>query len=253
MTPVFYGAYIIYTDELEMTAFDPIVSEFTSILGEQAGLSADTIYRTEMITDCTTDYTNGAAAIGTLAHPAYDVSYADVVYQVAELEAQSALPMENDNFIVILHPHSYASLMQDEVFVNMFEKESDPAMRSGYVGRLLRCIFFVTANAYEQADTGSGSTTDVYSMLFLGRESYGSLGIGNLEPSVVDNQGDNGRPLTGQQIRPVEVIMKGLGSGGSVDPLDQRGTLAWKMALDVEVLNSSWIRNLKHTNVFSDD
>ena len=144
--------------------------------------------------------------------------------------------------------------MLDPTFVNMFVQESpNSAIRSGYVGRILRMKFFVTSNAKEWADEGLGSTTDVYSALFIGRESYAILGLAGIEePKDVDNQGDNGKVLTGQQIKPVEIIMKPVGSAGASDPLNQRGSLAWKMTLTHEVLNSDWIRCLKHTNAFSD-
>jgi hypothetical protein len=59
--------------------------------------------------------------------------------------------------------------------------------------------------------------------------------------------------MTGQMVKPVSIIVKNLGSAGADDPLDQRGTIAWKMAFNSAVLNSSWIRNLEHVNVASDD
>ena len=254
MTPLWYGAYLVYTDELDMEAFDPIISEFSGILGEQAGVSADTLFRTELVADATADYSGGVAADGSLAYPGQEISYADILYQVAELEAQSALPVDGDDFVMIIHPHSYASLMQDPVFVNMFQQEApNSALRNGFVGRILRCKIFVSSNAYELADVGVGSTTDVYHALFIAKESYGSVSFAGLDPSISDNGGPDGKVLTGQSIKPVEIIMKPLGSAGADDPLNQRGTIAWKMALDVEVLNSSWIRDLHHTNVFSND
>jgi len=137
----------------------------------------------------------------------------------------------------------------------MFIQESpDNAIRNGYVGRILRCKVFVSSNAYEWADVGAGSTTDVYAALFIARESYAILGLdGASMPSEVDSGSETAKPLTGQQIKPVEIITKPLGSAGTSDPLNQRGSMAWKMCLTPEILNSSWIRCLKHTNAFSDD
>ncbi|MBE0573315.1 N4-gp56 family major capsid protein [Candidatus Dojkabacteria bacterium] len=253
MTPAFYGAWMGFTELAELQVIDPIISEMSSILGEQAGLTADTLVRNELVTDSTIDYSGGQSAVGTLESPAHDISYVDIIKQYAALEASSALPIDGEDFIVILHPHSYASLMLDPTFVNMMIQEApNTAMRNGYIGRLLRMKIYVSSNAYEWADVGVGSTTDVYAALFIAKESYGILGLTGIEePKDVDSQGPDGRPLTGQKINPVEIILKQVGSAGSADPLNQRGSLAWKMTLTTEVLNADWIRCLKHTNYFS--
>lgn len=253
MTPAFYGAWIGFTDLVDLMNYDPILSEMSGILGEQAGLSADTLVRNELVTSATIDYSGGQTAVADLTSPTHDISYTDIVKQYAELEADSALPVDGEDFILILHPHSYASLMLDTTFVNLMIQEApNSAIRNGYVGRLLRMKVYVSSNVTEWADVGYGSTTDVYAALFIGRESYAILGLtGYPEPSSVDNQGPDGKVLTGQKIRPVEVIVKPVGSAGAADPLNQRGSLAWKMSLTTEVLNSDWIRVLKHTNTFS--
>jgi N4-gp56 family major capsid protein len=167
-----------FSDIVELEAYDPIISEMSGILGEQCGLSADSIVRDELNAYATIDYSGGQSAVGNLDSPAHDISYKDIVEQYAALEAASALPVDGEDFVVIIHPHTWASLMLDPTFVNMFVQEApNSAIRSGYVGRLLRMKFFVTSNAKEWADVGVGSTTDVYSALFIGRESYAILGL----------------------------------------------------------------------------
>ena len=104
-------------------------------------------------------------------------------------------------------------------------------------------------------DGGVGSTTDVYSMLFIARESHGFVGMAGSFPNLnVDGAPNtNMSGMTGQQVKPVEVIVKQLGSAGSADPLNQRATIGWKMSLGFAVTNSAWLRDLEHTNVASDD
>ncbi len=60
---------------------------------------------------------------------------------------------------------------------------------------------------------------DVYSVLFIGKDSYG----------VVDVEGMN-----------LEMIYKGLGEGGS-DPLNQKATNGWKAMQISKILNDNWI------------
>lgn len=257
ITPLFYGAWIGLTDELEMTVFDPLISEVSSILGEQAGLSADTLVRNVLVAGATKDYSGGAANRAALDAPIHNITYSDFVKSVAQLEANNALPVEGDRFVCVMHPHTYATLMQDPTFVNLFIQEGagdGNPMRSGYIGHILRCSIYVTSNAREYTDEGFGSTTDVYSLLFIAREAYGTVGMAGSFPNLmVDGQGEAGRNMTGMAVKPVNIIVKQLGSSGSADPLDQRSTVGWKMSLQSAILNSAWLLDLEHTNAFSDD
>lgn len=253
ITPLFYGSWIGHTDELELTQFDPIISEISSILGEQAGLSADTLIRDTMVANATDDFSGAATSRVTLDAPQHNISYADFVKQYAALQAANALPLEGQNFVVIIHPYTYATLMQDSTFVNLFVQEtSDSPIRSGLVGTILNCKIYISSNAASYANGGVGGTTDVYSMLFIGKEAYGYVGFGNLTPDMMDG-GEGYSNNTGKQVKPVEIIAKQLGSAGADDPLNQRATVGWKMALATTVLNNTWIRDLEHTNAFSDD
>jgi N4-gp56 family major capsid protein len=257
ITPLFYGSWIGHSDELEMTAFDPIISEVSSILGEQAGLSADTLVRNVLVAGATKDYSGGAAGRTSLDAPMHNITYADFVKSVALLEAENALPVEGDNFVCIMHPHTYATLMMDPTFVNMFVQESGAGnpMRSGYIGSILRCNIYVSSNVSEYVDGGVGSTTDVYSLLFIAKEAYGSVGMAGSFPNLmVDGQGTKALDgMTGMAVKPVSMIIKQLGSAGSDDPLNQRATIGWKMSLKTAILNSAWLLDLEHVNAMSDD
>jgi N4-gp56 family major capsid protein len=258
VTPAFYGAWLGHTDEIELTVYDPIISEFSAILGEQAGLSADTLVRNVITDGATKDYAGSATSRATVDAPAHFLTYADFIKQVAALEAANAMPVDGEDFVCIMHSYTWATLMQDPTFVNLFteagESNDNNPIRSGYVGRILRCKIYVSSNSRVYADGGVGSTTDVYSMLFIAREAYGCVGIGATYPNLdVDSAPNKSMNMTGQNVKPVEVIMKPLGSAGADDPLNQRATVGWKMSLGEAITNSAWIRDLEHANVASDD
>lgn len=140
------------------------------------------------------------------------------------------------------------------MFTEASESGDGNPLRSGYVGRILRCKIYVSSNSRSYADGGVGSTTDVFSMLFIAREAYGCVGIANTYPNLdVDSAPAQAHNMTGQQVKPVELIVKQLGSAGADDPLNQRATVGWKMSLGESVTNSAWIRDLEHANVASDD
>lgn len=253
LDPVYYGSWVELTDEVQLVSFDPILSEVSSLLGEQCGLSMDTLIRNALISGATAAYSGGVSAIGSLDYPEHKIGYKDIVQQISALMAANAIHAENGKFMVVIHPHTFATLMQDPVFVNLFTQETDAAaIRSGKMGSLMQCDFFISSNAYEYADAGAGGTTDVYSALFIGNDAFATAGFTGLKPKMVDMAGTDDYTMTGKQVKPLQVIIKPLGSGGTEDPLDQRGSAGWKATLDTEILQSSWIRNLYHVNDFSD-
>ena len=244
-------AWVELTDEVQVESYDPILSEITSLLGEQVGLSIDTMVRNALISGATAAYSGGQSAITSLAYPDHKISYQDIVQQIAALMGANAIYAENGKFMVIIHPHTFATIMQDAVFVNLFTQETDAsAIRNGKMGSLMQCDFYISSNAYESADAGSGSN-DVYGALFIGDDAFATAGFTGLKANTADSGGAGYDNNSGKKVAPIKVIVKPLGSGGTEDPLDQRGTAGWKASLDIEILQSAWIRNLYHVNDFS--
>ena len=252
LDPSYYGAYVKLTDEVQVESFDPILSEISSLLGEQVGLSIDTLVRNALISGATAAYSGGVSAVGSLDYPQHVIAYGDIVEQISALMAANAIHAENGKFMVIIHPHTFATLMQDSVFVNLFTQETDSsAIRSGKMGTLMQCDFYISSNAYELAD-GGVSTTDIYGALFVGNDAFATAGFTGLMAKNTDAGGTDAFANTGKQVKPLQIIVKELGSGGTSDPLNQRGSAGWKATLDIEVLEATWIRNLYHVNEFSD-
>lgn len=252
-TPVQYGAWLGYTDWVELKTFDPVISEASGILGEQAGLSVDTITRNVITDGATDDWANGVASRATL-NSGDKISYTDIIIQIAELEAANARPI-GSKWICIIHPYTWATLMQDPTFVTLFTREaggdSNP-LRTGKVGTLLNCDFYVTSNARSYSSAGVGSAFTVYSALFIAAEAFGSYGMADQTPNFnMDGAGVDSYTMTGQSVKPVQIIVKELGSAGANDPLNQRGTIAWKLSQIDKILNILWIRDLEHLNDFS--
>jgi len=251
ITPSWYGSWLRYTDKLSVTEFDPVVSEISGILGEQAGLSFDTLIRNEITASSTKDYAGSATQRTELDTVNDKIAYASFAKQVAQLHAANARAVEGDDYVVVIHPFTWVTLMKDDTFVALFTREGGDSIRSGYIGRILGCRLYMTSNARYYTD-GGASSADPYSALFIGSESFVVAGISGLMPSFVDGgPGDAQKGgMTGQSVNPVEIIVKALGEGGE-DPLNQRGTVGWKATLGVEVLNSAWIRDLEHCNDMS--
>jgi N4-gp56 family major capsid protein len=254
ITPSWYGAWMQYTQQLEQVAYDPILAEMSAILGEQAGLSADTLIRNHITGDATTRYSGSATTRGGIDTTDDMIAYVDILKCVAVLETENARPADGGMYPVIIHPHTWAKLMRDTTFTALFQQEtSNSPLRSGLIGTLLNCRLYVSSNAREYPDEGDSSTVDVYTAMFIGQGSYGVVGMAGLLPNLnLDAAGPDMSfgGMTGQSVMPVEIIQKGLGETG-FDPLDQRGTLGWKMAHEEDVLKTEWIIALEHANDFS--
>jgi N4-gp56 family major capsid protein len=246
ITPAWYGAWLGFTDKLVMTAYDPVLSEFSAILGEQAGLSVDTLIRDALVAGATADYAGGATTTATVDSTNDKIAFSDFLSQVANLDNQNAMPIEGNSYWVVAHPFTWLTLMQDSMFATLITREGGEAYRRGEMGSLLRCRIYVTSNAYVNSSAGTGSI-DVYTTLFMGSEAVGAAGIASLTPNVnLDAGGGELAVQTGRpQARPVELIVNDLGETG-FDPLKQRGTIGWKLTHDEEILNANWIRGLQH-------
>lgn len=231
----------MYTDKLEMQAIDPVISETSGILGEQAGLSFDTLLRAALVAGATADYTGNATSTATLNPTTDKANYGDFLGALATLENNSAMAPDG-GFGVITTPFAWAQLMQDPTFVALFTREGGASIRQGRMGTILNCAVYISSNAYSVADTGVGGA-DVHSLMFIGKEAFGIAGMGNTLPQLpaADGGGEAlGTNMTGKPVKPVEILIKGLGETG-FDPLNQRGTIGWKATYDDEILNADWI------------
>lgn len=249
-TPAWYGSWLSYTDQLDMQNFDPVISETSGILGEQAGLSFDTLLRTLLTGGATKDYTGIATSRATLAVTTDKANFGDFVGALATLEQANAMPSMGGGYCVVTGPYVWAQWMQDPTFVALFTREGGEAIRMGKMGSILNAEIYVTSNVASYADAGAAGA-DVYSALFIGAESYGIAGMGNTVPNV---QADSGGELfgtnnTSKGVKPVEIIVKGLGETG-LDPLNQRGTIGWKATYDGQILNSAWLLDQETVTMF---
>ncbi len=246
LTPSWYGSWLGFTDKLLMTAYDPVLSEFSSILGEQAGLSVDTLIRDVIVADATAAYAGGATSTATVDSTNDKIAFSDFISQVANLDNKNAMPIEGNSYWVVMHPFTWLTLMQDSMFATLITREGGDAYRRGEMGSLLRCKIYVTSNAYVNSSAGYGSI-DVYYTLFMGAEVLFGAGIAALTPNYsLDAGGGELATQTGKaQARPVELIINDLGEIG-FDPLKQRGTIGWKLTHVADTTNGDWERALQH-------
>ena len=88
---------------------------------------------------------------------------------------------------------------------------------------------WTTSNTLKIVPTGGGNSCDVHASIIYGQNAFGCVRLGA-----------KGKPN-------IKIIVKPLGSSGTDDPLDQRGTIAWKVGFFcAAVLQDDFIVRLEH-------
>lgn len=137
----------------------------------------------------------------------------DCIYRAVNfLEVQNAEPI-GDSFVAIIHPNCKYDVMRDPEFISIVKYNDATRLYKGEIGMIGNVRFVVSnfakvwrnAGAYKSGS--SGPKYDVYSTLVLGKGAY----------KIVEIEGEG-----------MQTIIKGLGSGGTADPLNQRATQGWK-------------------------
>lgn len=88
---------------------------------------------------------------------------------------------------------------------------------------------WTTGNTTKIVPTGGGNSVPVHATIIYGQNAFGCVKLGG-----------KGKPN-------FKIIVKPLGSAGATDPLDQRGTIAWKVPFfATAVLQDDFICRLEH-------
>jgi N4-gp56 family major capsid protein len=244
-TPAQYGGYVEFTDVVDLVNEDNTLMEFSKILGEQAGNSIDRLHRDIMAAGTNVIYTNGSAR-NTLNTVLSDVTLRTAIRSLnrqntrkitAKIAASTGVGTApvRAAYMSICHVDTEAHLESISGYksIDLYPSSALP----DEIGSYRNIRFFATTNGKVFADSGaaiggdgmvstSGVSNDVYATLIFGSDAYG----------VVDLAGGG-----------IQNIVKALGSGGTSDPLNQRGTSGWKAWVGGLILNQNWIVRIEHT------
>lgn len=225
-----YGDAVGFSDIVSTTTLDPVLTEATELLGEQAGESLDEIVRDVINAGTTVQYAANRANRAALT--------ASDTLTVAEIrEALLTLRLNRARKImgvwpVLIHPRTSYDVQGTTEWVTANNENQTGRVFDGSLGMLYGAKFWETDKAKVWANEGSGSTVDVYSSLFFGSDAYG----------VVD--------LAGHNLRS---IYKPLGSAGTADPLEQQQTMGWKAAMVAKILDDNFMVRVEHATSTGDN
>ena len=130
----------------------------------------------------------------------------------------------NACFVGIVSENTLYDLKNISGFIRVEEYGSQQTAMEGEVGALDDVRFVMTTNAKIFSSAGSGSI-DVHGTLIMGRDYYA---ISRISGAALQN------------------IVKPIGSSGTADPLNQRGTHGWKATFVAKILNENFAVRIEH-------
>ena len=219
-----YGDYIEQSDVLELTAIDPTIVEATQLLGNQAGLTLDTIVRDIINSGTNVYFAPEIAADGTETEITRRADLnndckltANLVRKIVAFLKGNNAPKIDGYYVAIIHPYVAYDLMSDPEWMEVQKYATPENMLKGEIGKLAGCRFVESTEAKIWKD---GESPAVFSTLFIGANSYGVTEI------------------TGGGL---ETIIKQKGSAGTADPLNQRSSVGWKAMRTAEILIPAYL------------
>ena len=272
-----YGSYIPITDKIELTHVDPIITEFSALMGENMGESVDTIHavalsggtnwvRVQDDDDSTADlapYTEAGpparnTVAGTICRSALDYvirlldgnNAKTFTPQVGPGGGQQSWPIQKAYYCIIhtdqIHDLYSAksgfflasTLQRDSAFRPVDQYASQSNVQEGEVGAYRNIRFIATTNCPKWADQGAA-----LSGAASGLKSTTGTDCDVYCNLVIARDAYGIVPLAGNSAK---IIVKDRSSGGTGDPLEQRSTIGWKaITCPAVILNESWMARIE--------
>lgn len=212
-----YGDYVEISDVLDMQAKDPVITETSELLGEQAGLTVNKIVADEISAGTNVRYAGGKTATNALT--AADIlTGADVKKAVRDLRKNNISTFEDGYYHATISPEQAFDLMNDTAnggWIDVVKYANAKKLLTGEIGEYAGVRFRTSS----ETPTGTGaSNAPVHKALVYGKDTYGVPEIGN------------------GAAKP-KIIVKSKGSAGTGDPLDQRSSVGWKSMFACKRLN----------------
>lgn len=216
-----YGGWVGITDMVKTTAIDPVVTEAVDALSSQAEIVLDKIIRNAIVGDDLVNeaYAGGAENEGAMTPANHKITVNDIRRIVNMLKRANA-PRIDGAYPLILHTDVATDLQADEEYKTLYHYLKPEKLAAGYVGDVAGARIYESTNVLITANKTSGKA--VYHNVLVGQDSYGSVA------------------LEGGGLR---TIIKQLGSSGSADPLDQKGSVGWKATTVAKVLVPNYLVN----------
>ena len=235
-----YGDFVSMSDVLELTAIDNVIVEATKLLGDQAGLTMDTVVRNALIAGTNVMFApkinaSTGAETAVSARSGLDataVLTVDLLEQaVATLRANNTPTFDDGYYHAIAHPYTIYTLRRDPDWLSPHRNVDTGELYNGEIGEIAGVKFFQSTESKIWYGTSSPNSCPsglaVFGTLVFGRDAYG----------VTNVEGEG-----------LQTIVKQKGSAGTADPLNQRSSVGWKALEVAEILMQPYMIRIEHCN-----
>ena len=254
-----YGQVVFLSEEVDLINFSGQTDKIIEVLGISAGRSLNRLQRNILEDNATLIYAGGAAADGDVVDAISmelirngnnvlqrnDALKFNEMTQGANLENTTPV---RETYIGMCHVDVEEDIRDlSGGFIAVERYASQTGTLPGEFGTAggVRWV----SSSEGSIDTGSGGTApggirnttnavDLYTSIIVGIDAHGSLGLDTRHVKDIYRAGD--------RLPAVMLINKPKGSAGTADPLNEVSTLSWKSWHAGVVLNSAWVRGLRH-------
>lgn len=231
-----YGDYLTLTDELKKYDFRQIQSDFLDVLGDQASLTIDTIYRDVLRAGTNVLFADGATTRLAVVDGAKKLTANDITIMGLKLKNQKAKKFKGaitgttaigtqpvrSAYVGIVHPSQTEDLRllagwkDVETYADYSKREEEE------VGAIKDFRVVETTNNEPVVQTGTDTNDyNVYIGYWMGMDAYATVSL--------------------RGAKTIETIVKPIGSAGTADPLNQYGTIGWKAIAGCAIINQNWL------------
>jgi N4-gp56 family major capsid protein len=257
-----YGQYYILNEEADVFNFNGQTAKLVETLSISAGRSLNQLQRNVGEDNATLVRVGNVASDGLVGLAINLASIRKVVNTLDKNSAMTFTPMSTGSantgttpvlpaFWGLTHPDVAVDIAGLTGFksVETYAGQVDTVMGEfgtiTVAGQAVRFISSEDAGRDPSAGAPTGTTglnftssnVDLYTTLIYGQDAIGSVGLGQEHTDGIYRAGDSQSA--------VELIVKGLGSGGTSDPYNEVMTLAWKAWHAGAILNPAWVRGIR--------
>lgn len=241
-TLVQYGDFVTITDVIMDTHEDPVLKQMTEVLGESAAQTIETIRYNILKAGTNVFYANGGArssvntpislTLQRQVTTGLQRQNAKKITQIVKSTPDFRTEPIEAAYIGLIHPDLETDVRSMSGYINPkqygtvtpWENEIGTVEQVRYLTSTIFQPFADAGGAKGAMRSTSGTSADVYPVLYIARDAYGIVplkGKDSLTPMVV-----NPKPAPG-------------------DPLAQRGTVGWKAMTTAIILNDAWMARLE--------
>jgi N4-gp56 family major capsid protein len=234
MTMQQYGDFVSITDVVDLTVEDPTLNVASQLLSDQMNRTYDQLLRDVLISTASVTTATSGSPIATQINKA-DID--SVVQKILRKNGMFFTPQINAStgvgtapirasFWAIMNTDMIPDLETVEGFRAVNEYSSGTGVMPAEWGATGNVRWLQSTEADDASGVSTGATGDDYGLLIFGQHAYASINPGGGNASN---------------------ILKGFGSSGTNDPLNQRATSGWKGWEASGILSDSWIQKLNVT------